>query len=192
MRKALILIGFSLALGLAAPASAEPYVLDKSHAQITFSASHLGFSMVHGQFRRFDAQIDFNPEAVEDTRVRFVIDAASVDTNWPRRDDDLRSKNFLNTDVFPEIVFVSKSVSPSGGSSAKITGDLTILGVTREITLDTKLNKIGPSPFDPERQIAGFTATGIIDRRDFGMTYAAPAVGAILPIRIDLEISPAN
>lgn len=192
MRKALIFIGFSLALGLAAPASAEPYVLDKSHAQITFSASHLGFSMVHGQFRRFDAQIDFNPEAVEDTRVRFVIDAASVDTNWPRRDDDLRSKNFLNTDVFPEIVFVSKSVSPSGGSSAKITGDLTILGVTREITLDTKLNKIGPSPFDPERQIAGFTATGIIDRRDFGMTYAAPAVGAILPIRIDLEISPAN
>ena len=69
---------------------------------------------------------------------------------------------------------------------------MTIIGVTNEVTLSARLNKIGPSPFDPSKSIAGFTVEGEIDRTKFGMSYAAPAVGSIIPIRIELEMSPAN
>lgn len=177
---------------LSAPALAEPYIVDKSHAIITFSVDHLGFSTVHGMFREFDAQIDFDPEAVEDTRVRFVIDPASVDTYWDKRDEHLRSADFFDVGSHPEIVFESTSVTPTGGESAEVAGNLTIKGVTKEVIFEAELNKLGPSPFDPSITIAGFTATGEIDRTEFGMGYAAPDVGAVIPIRIDLEMSPAG
>jgi polyisoprenoid-binding protein YceI len=192
MRRSALPLAAALALGLAAPAAAEPYVLDKSHAHVMFSVDHLGFSEVHGQFRAFDAEIDFDPEAVEQTRVRFVIDAASVDTFWAKRDEHIRGEDFLDVSNHPEIVFASTSVEQIGEDTAEITGDLTIRGVTREVTLDARLNKLGPSPFDETRTVAGFSAEGEIDRTDFGITYAAPAVGAIIPIRIELEMSPAG
>lgn len=187
-----IALSAALAFATASPASAEPYVLDKSHAQITFTASHLGFSTVHGQFREFDAQIDFNPEMVEQTRVRFVIQTASVDTLWPARDEHLRSPEFFDSENHPEMIFESTTVVPTGGQTARVDGNLTIRGVTKEVSFDAELNQIGPSPFDPTKTIAGFTATGEVDRTLFGMDYAAPAVSAIIPVRIDLEMSPAN
>ena len=173
-------------------ASAAPYVLDKSHAHVTFSVSHLGFSNVHGQFRKFDAEIDFDPGNVEATRVNFTIDAASVDTFWEARDKHVRSKDFLDVKNHPQITFASTNVVPTGTDTAEITGDLTIRGKTLPITFDAKLNKLGPSPFNPNQTIAGFTVTGNIDRTKFGVSYAAPAVSAIIPIRIELEMSPAN
>lgn len=182
----------ALAALLAAPAMGEPYVVDKSHAVITFRVDHLGFSAVHGMFREFEAQIDFDPNAVEQTRLRFVIDPASIDTFWDRRDADLRGPNFFDVENHPEIVFESDRVTPTTAETADVTGTLTIRGVSREVTLNARLNRLAPSPFDPSTTIAGFTVTGEIDRRDFGMTYAAPEIGAIIPIRIDLEISPAG
>ncbi|MEL6479635.1 MAG: YceI family protein [Pseudomonadota bacterium] len=179
----------SAALGQAV---AAPYVMDKSHAHVTFMVDHLGFSTTHGKFRNFDAQIDFDPDAVEKTRLRFTIDAASVDTAWDARDTHLRSKDFFNVQKFPEIVFESTSVTPTGADTATVTGNLTIVGQTRPVSLDAKLNNMGPSPFDAAKTIAGFTVTGEIDRTEFGMTFAAPAVGTVIPIRIDLEISPAG
>lgn len=175
----------------AGPVRSEPYVVDESHAAITFSVDHLGFSAVHGRFREFDAQVDFDPDAVENTRVRFVIDPASLDTNWQKRDEDLRSANFFDVANHPEIIFESTRVRPTGSDSAEITGNLTIKGVTREVTLEAQLNKFGASPLT-NRPTAGFTATGVIDRTEFDMGYAAPDIGAEVPIRIDLEMSPAG
>ena len=172
--------------------SAAPYVLDKSHAHVTFSVDHLGFSSVHGQFRSFDASIDFDPGNVEATRVSFTIDAASVDTFWEARDKHVRSKDFLDVENHPTITFTTTSVTPTGAESADVTGDLTIRGVTRPVTLQARLNKLGPSPFNPAKTIAGFTVEGEIDRTEFGVSYAAPAVSAIVPIRIELEMSPAE
>ncbi|MEM7239366.1 MAG: YceI family protein [Pseudomonadota bacterium] len=175
---------------LAQPASAAPYALDRSHAHVTFTVDHLGFSTVHGQFREFEAEIEFVPDRVEDSKVRFVIQTDSVDTFWPERDKHLRSKDFFNSDQFPEILFESTAIVPNGADTAKVTGNLEMVGETREVTLDVKLNRMGPSPFDPSKTIAGFEVTGVIDRSQFGINFAAPAVGVMIPIRIDLEISP--
>lgn len=182
------------ALVFAAPvtAVAAPYVLDKSHAHVTFEVGHLGFSTVHGQFRSFDANISFDPENVEATQVNFTIDAASVDTLWDARDKHIRGKDFLDVANFPQITFVTTSVNPTGSDTADVTGDLTMRGVTKEVTFAARLNKMGPSPFNPNQTIAGFTVTGQIDRTAHGVSYAAPAVSAIIPVRIDLEMSPAN
>lgn len=183
-------IGLALAAPL--PAAAEPQVVDKSHAFVTFTVDHLGFSQVHGLFERFDAEISLDPEQVEDSSVRFVIDAASINTFWPKRDEHIRGADFLDVSNHPEIVFESTAVKPTGGDTAEITGDLTIRGVTREVTFEAVLNKIGPSPFDPSTTIAGFTATGTIDRTEFGVSYAAPAVGVMIPVTVSLEMSPAS
>lgn len=182
----------SAAALFAAPAVAQPYVLDKSHAHVTFTVDHLGFSRVAGQFREFDAVIDFDPEAVETSSIEFVIKAASVDTFWAKRDEHIRSKDFLDVANHPDIVFRSTSVRPTGGQTAEIEGDLTIRGETRPATFDAELNKIGPSPFDASKTIAGFVVRGEIDRTDYGITYAAPAVGTVIPVEIHLEMSPAS
>lgn len=181
-----------IAAGLSGPVAAEPYTLDKSHAQVTFSVDHLGFSSVHGQFRSFDATIDFDPAAIEATKLRFVIDATSIDTNWAERDKHILGPDFLDTAVHKEIVFESTEVKATGTDTADVTGTLTIKGVSQPATFKAKLNKLGPSPFDPSKTIAGFTVTGELDRTAFGINYAAPAVGVVIPVRVDLEMSPAS
>lgn len=192
MRLTSLLLAASLATAPLTAALAAPYVLDKSHAHVTFSVGHLGFSTVHGQFRSFDANIDFDPGNVEATKVSFEIDAKSVDTFWEARDNHIRGKDFFDTDNHPKITFSTTSVTPTGAESADVLGDLTIRGVTKPVTFKATLNKLGPSPFNPNQTIAGFTVEGEIDRTEFGINYAAPAVSAIIPIRLELEMSPAK
>ncbi|MEM1298259.1 MAG: YceI family protein [Pseudomonadota bacterium] len=192
MRFATLALAGALLLSSPLAAISAPYTLDKSHAHVTFEVGHLGFSTVHGQFRKFDANIKFDPDDVEATQVNFVIDAASVDTLWEKRDDHIRGKDFLDVANHPEITFVTKTVTPTGAETADVLGDLTIRGVTQPVTFQAKLNKMGPSPFNPNQTIAGFTVTGQIDRTKYGVSYAAPAVSAIIPIQIELEMSPAT
>jgi polyisoprenoid-binding protein YceI len=175
---------------LPATAAAEPYTVDRSHAFVTFTADHLGFSQVHGQFRDFEAEVDFDPGNVEATRVRFAIRTASVETFSRARDDQLRSAAFFDSAQYPEMVFRSTSVRPTGTDTAEVTGQLTIRDVTREVVLQAELNRLGPSPLFPDITVAGFSVTGEIDRTQWGMTFGAPAIGAVIPIRIDLEMSP--
>lgn len=186
---------FFLAAAVAATpfaAVAEPWSLDPMHATINFSVDHFGFSDVHGQFRKFDGEIDFDPENVEATEARFVIDVASFDTNLVARDEHIMSADFLDVENFPEIVFVSQSVSQTGEDTADITGEMTVHGVTKTVVFFASLNKIGDSPFDPSQKIAGFTITGEIDRTEFGIDAYAPAIGAILPVTINFEMSPSD
>ncbi len=173
-------------------ASAEPWNLDRGHASITFTVSHFGFSDVPGQFRAFDAEIDFDPKNIGATQASFTIDAASFDTNLAARDEHVLSPDFLDVAEYPTITFVSTGVEQTGETTATITGDLTIKNVTNEITFEAVLNKLDASPFDPSLQIAGFTITGEIDRTEFGVDTYAPAIGAVLPVTINLELSPAN
>ena len=190
MRLTSLALAALLSLALPGTAPAEPYLVDKSHAFVTFTVDHLGFSTVHGQFLDFDANIDLDPSNVEATRVRFTIRTESVETYSAARDGQLRSAAFFASDRYPEMVFTSTTVKPTGSDTAEVTGDLTIRDVTREITLQTKLNRLGPSPFFPDITVAGFTITGVIDRTEWGMTFGAPAIGALISIRIDLEMSP--
>ncbi|WP_161863647.1 YceI family protein [Algicella marina] len=181
----------SLALSPLA-AVAAPWALDKAHTQIQFSVEHFGFSTTYGIFHDFDAEIDFDPEDISATSVNFSIDATSVDTFWEARDKHVNSPDLLGTEEHPTITFVSTEVEQTGETTAKVTGDLTIREVTQSVTFDATLNKLGPSPFNPDQQIAGFTLTGEIDRTEFGVSYGAPAVGAIIPITVNLEMSPAS
>jgi polyisoprenoid-binding protein YceI len=192
MRIAGLVLAGILAVTAPAAVRAEPYVLDKSHAFVGFGVSHIGFSTVLGYFTAFDAEIDFDPGNVEATRVNFTIDASSVQTFWEARDRDLKSRNFLDVANHPYITFTTTSVVPTDTDAADVTGDITILGVTRPITLKARLNKLAPSPFNRNTTIAGFTVTGEIDRTEFGMTYGAPAIGAKVSIRLELEITPAR
>ncbi|MFK7943829.1 MAG: YceI family protein [Paracoccaceae bacterium] len=192
MRFASLALAGALLLATPLAALSAPFTLDKSHAHVTFSVGHLGFSTVHGQFRKFDANIVFDPENVEATQVNFVIDAASVETFWEARDKHIRGKDFLDVANHPEITFVTTSVKPTGTDTADVTGDLTMRGVTQPVIFQATLNKMGPSPFNPNQTIAGFTVTGEIDRTKYGVSYAAPAVSSIIPVKIELEMSPAN
>ena len=176
----------------ALPAAAEPYAIDPSHTSVTFSVDHLGFSVVHGRFSEFEAEIDFDPDAIEAASVAFTIKAATVDTGWGPRDEHVRGADFLDVEAYSDITFVSKSVKLISAERAEVTGDVTIKDVTNEEVFEVVLNKMGPSPFNPDQTIAGFTVTGTIDRTDYGIGYGAPAIGVEMPIRIDLEASPAG
>jgi polyisoprenoid-binding protein YceI len=191
MRPALYAVA-ALALVAAPALAAEPWKIDKSHAHVTFQADHLGFSMVQGQFREFDAEILFDPENIGATALTFTIQAASVDTAWPERDKHIRSADFLNVEAHPTITFVSTGVEATGENTATVTGDLTMIGETRPVTFAATLNQIGPSPFNPALTIAGFTVTGEIRRADWGMAYGGDAFAAVIPVRVDLEISPVD
>lgn len=173
-------------------ASAAPWAIDKSHAVISFTVNHLGFSDTRGVFQEYDATIDFDPDNVEATKVELVIDAASINTFWEKRDDHIRNPDFFNTAKFPTITFTSTKVTKTGDDTATLDGTVTMLGVTKPVSFDAKLAKMGPHPFNPELMVAGMKITGEIDRTEFGMTKFAPAIGAVIPFTFDLEMSPAK
>ncbi len=170
---------------------AADWTLDKSHTQVTFSVDHLGFSTTNGIFREFDADITFDPEAIEASAVSFTIQAASLDTFWEARDKHVRGADFLDVEKHPEITFTSTSVKALDEDSAELTGNLTIKGVTQPITFAAELRQLGANPFDASKQVAGFQLTGEIDRTAFGIDYGAPAIGTVIPVTIDLEIGAA-
>jgi polyisoprenoid-binding protein YceI len=172
--------------------SAAEWTIDTAHTQILFSVDHLGFTQVRGVFRDYDGTVAFDPENLEATEVSLAIDAASVDTLWEARDEHIRSADFLDAANHPEITFVSTGVAATGDNAAEITGDLTIRGETRPVTLAATLNNLGPNPFMPDQEIAGFTLTGEVDRTEFGIDFGAPAIGAVLPVEITVELVRAN
>lgn len=171
--------------------AAEKWVMDPGHASITFKADHLGYSVAHGRFHTFDAEILFDPQDLSATELTVTIDAASVDTAWPARDTHIRSRDFLNVSEHPTITFVSKGVRKTSDTTADITGDLTMIGQTREVTFGATLNRLAPSPFNAAKLIAGFRVEGEIERALWGMTFGGAAFAEIVPVRIDIEISPA-
>ena len=169
-------------------AQAEPYTLDKSHTAITFTIDHLGFSLTHGRFAEFDAEIDFDADNPEESLVTFTIEAPSIDTGWAKRDTHVRGEDFLNVEKHPKIVFVSKEIEVTGSDTATMTGELSLNGRTREETFDLTLRKLAPSPFGENLMTAGFIAEATIDRTSYGISYGAGAIGNEIPVRVDLEI----
>jgi len=179
-------------LATAAHADPEPYKLDKSHTAVTFKVDHLGYSLTHGFFTEFDADISYDPDAPEDSSIVFTIDAASIDTLWAARDKHVRNKDFLDVEKHPEIVFKSTKIEMTGDNTAKLTGDLTLIGETREAVFDVEMRKSAPSPLPglDGRVVTGFQITGEIDRTEYGMKYAAEAIGTVIPIEMSIEIYP--
>ncbi len=129
---------FALALSLATAATAQDgsWQIDPNHSSAQFSVRHLGISTVRGDFTKVSGSAKFDPADPSKTSLEATIDASSVDTRIQMRDNDIRSPNFLDVQKFPTITFHSKQVKAAGEGKLQITGDLTIHGVTKEVTLD--------------------------------------------------------
>ena len=159
----------------AAPARAEPadFVLDPEHTSITFFTHHLEYADMAGMFLESEGSFRYDEAAQELFDLRVVVRTASVFTNHERRDQHLRSPDFLNVQEFPEMVFVGTGAERLGADTGLIEGELTLLGVTRPLTLEARLNKAARYPFLDEHYAIGVDATGTIRRSEFGMTYGA-------------------
>ncbi|MCM2343167.1 MAG: YceI family protein [Alphaproteobacteria bacterium] len=162
------------------------YTLDNPHTQIVFSVSHLGFSHSMGKFTDYEGKFIFDPENPTASAVDVTIKAASVDLAHDKWNDHLKNADFFNVEKFPTITFKSTKIDTTGEKTADITGDLTILGVTKPVVLKTVYNKTDKHPYSG-KMVAGFSATASIKRSDFGMTYGLPGVADDVNIMLEVE-----
>ena len=169
-----------------APAG-EGYVFDKTHTHILFQISHLGFSTTHGRFNDFDGTVVFDPDAPENTEIDVAVKIESINTGVADLDEHLMDDRFFNVSEHPEMTFKSTGITLTGDETATLTGDLTLLGVTKPVTFDVKLNGAGEHPFREGVMVAGFDATGTITRSEFGMTYGVPAIGDEVKVVLSTE-----
>ncbi len=182
------LIAATLSTGAVQAAPAN-YTMDMAHTSATFNISHLGFSTMFGRFGAMDGTLVLDTDNIENSKVNVTIDTESVSTFHEKRDEHLRSPDFFNTAEFSEMTFESTKVVKTGDNTAKLEGELTLLGVTKPVVLDLTINKIGPHPFT-QAPMAGFSATGTVKRSDFGMNYGLPAIGDEVSLRLDVEAAP--
>lgn len=172
-------------------AEVAEYVIDTGHSQVIFKVKHLAISTVTGRFDTFEGTYKFDSEDISNSSVETVINAASINTNETDRDDHLRSNDFLDVEKYPTITFKSKSITKGDGNEFEIVGDLTIHGVTKEVTLDaTYEGHVASDPWGKER--TAFIADTKISRKDFGMTWnkVLEAGGLVVgdEVRITLEV----
>ncbi len=172
----------------AIPAQAgDPYMLDASHTTVMFGVSHLGFSKQFGRFNKVEGAFTLDEAAPDKSSVVVTIDAASIDSNDAKRDEHLRGKDFFEVETYPALTYKSTAVKKTGENTAAVTGDLTMHGVTRPVTLEVTLAKAGPHPVDNTKIMAGFSARGTLKRSDFGMSYGVPVLGDEIELIIETE-----
>ena len=153
--------------------------LDPYHTQIEFAAKHLGMMTVRGYFDEFSAKADIDPGHPEAASVEVTISTASIRTNHPVRDNDLRSGNFLEVEKYPEMTFKSTSVITNDADHYTLTGDLTIKGTTRPVSLEvTKYGEFNDPGMMGHRIAYG--ATTKINRKDFGLSFNAILDGRLV------------
>ena len=156
-------------IGAAVPAAAVEYEIDQAHSFIQFRTQHLGFSWLVGQFNRFSGSMTYDPEAgPESQSIRVTIDVASLDTNHAERDKHLRGPDFFDVSNYPTAKFVSTGFE-GGEDGGTLTGDLTLLGVTKSVSFTVRKIGEGDDPWGGYR--AGFEGSYVLKRRDFGMGY---------------------
>ena len=184
------LIAAAIAASISGPAlAADTFEIDPAHTNVVFIVEHLGYSNMIGDFNDIKGTFVFDQDDVTNSKVDLVINAASIDTDHEARDEHLRSPDFLNVEEFPEITFVSTSVEQTGDNTGKITGDLTVLGESRPVTLDVTFNSMAPHPIPSYNGVivAGFSARAQVNRIEHGMTYAQGGIGDVLDLIIEVE-----
>ncbi len=165
----------------------ETYVMDTkgSHAFIQFKIQHLGFSWLLGRFNTFEGEFQLNKDKIENSKVNVTIDVASVDSNHAERDKHLRGEDFFEVKKFPQATFVSTKVEKTGDKTAKVTGDFTLKGITKPVTLDVNYIGGGDDPWGGHRQ--GFEATTQLRLKDFGINYNLGPASEVVDIYISAE-----
>ena len=166
------------------------YQLDKSHAKIHWTVSHFGFSEYTGEFTDFDARLMLDAAQPERSRLTLTVSTPSVATHDEALDAHLKNEDFFDVANHPTATFNSTAINRTGANSALVTGDFTMLGQTRPLTLNVTFNKAGDNMAGV--YTAGFSATGTVKRSAYGMTYGAPALGDDITLRISGEFNPVS
>lgn len=166
--------------------TARPYAIDPAHSEAAFQVRHL-VTRVRGRFRDLEGTLTVDQERPDLSSVKATIQAASIDTAQPDRDTHLRSGDFFAVDQFPTITFASTRVAKTGSDTFDVTGDLTIRGVTRTVTLPVTYLGAAKDPWGNER--LGFEAELTINRKDYGLTWNAALETGGLLVGDDVKIS---
>lgn len=186
-------LGLALALPQLAFASTSTWTVDPSHAAAQFSVKHMMISNVRGQFSNISGTLELNEKDISKSSVNVEIDASTVDTRNEKRDGHLKSPDFFDVGKYPKMTFKSTKVTKAGTGKLEVTGDLTIRGITKPVTLAVD----GPTPEMKSpwgSTVRGFTATAKINRKDFGLSWnkaleaGGVVVGEQVTITIDLEV----
>lgn len=185
--KRILLAMVAVTISVPAVAQTSAWQLDPAHSSAQFAVRHMGISTVRGTFTKLSGSAQYDPASAKNDSVDVTIDTASVDTRVEMRDNDLRSDHFFDVQKYPTMTFRSTRVESAGTDKLKITGDLTIRGITKPVILAVD----GPSkPVDDGRGHLhmGVSATGSVNRTDFGMTGYQGMVGNDVQLTIDAEL----
>lgn len=172
------------------------YTDDTAHSSIGFSVKHMMVSKVRGNFNEFSANLEGQETDLTGSTIEFTIDVASINTNNEDRDNHLRLADFFDVETYPSITFKATDIQSKGGDEYKVTGDLTIKDVTKEVTFDAEYEGKGTNPWGQE--VVAFSANSKINRKDFGLTWnqtletGGVLVGEDIKIDIELELNPAQ
>ncbi len=195
--KSLLVSGLALTLTLGGtalaqtPATHEPasvqagtYAVDPGHTQVGWRVSHMGFSNYNGGFSDVSGNLVLDPKNPAAAKLSVKIPVASVTTTSAKLTGELKGDQWLDSGKFPDMTFVSTKVAPAGKDKAKVTGDLTLHGVTKPVTLDVTFVGAGTNPLN-KKYTVGFTATGTLKRSDFGVKTYLPLIGDDLHLAIE-------
>lgn len=193
--KGIVLFGMALSVSLGLPdrsmAQISKWKVDHDHSTIGFQVAHMVLSKTNGKFTDYSGVVEMDPEAMEFKTIEATIQTESVTTDHQKRDEHLRSPDFFDVKAFPTMSYKMKSYKKTGDRYTAI-GDLTLLGVTKEITLDGSFNGVVQDPWGNTR--AGFNAEGTINRKDFGMKFSklldngGLVVGDEVKIKLEIEV----
>ncbi|WP_010096876.1 YceI family protein [Ornithinibacillus scapharcae] len=166
------------------------WTVDKSHSSLEFIVKHMMISKVKGVFTEFEASLEADPSDLTGASIEFTVDLNSIDTRNEDRDNHLRSNDFLDIASHPKMTFVATDIKSTGDNEYDVTGDLTIRGVTKPVTFEMTMEGVHKDPWGNE--VAGFSGTGKLNRKDFGLVWnAALETGGVLvgeEVKINLEI----
>ncbi len=176
-----------LLLAWSTVAAAETYQIDKAHSFFMFKSLRMGVANIYGRFNDFEGTVNLEGDDFENASIEITVRTASVDSGEERRDGHLRSPDFLNAAEIPTMKFSSKSVRKTSDSSFAVTGDLSLHGVTKEVTAQVDLVGEGKDPRSGSR-LLGFDGTFTIQRGDFGMEFMPGFIGADVLIHFAIQV----
>ncbi len=192
MKRTLIAAALATAVATSAFAAPEKYNLDPGHSNVLFSFNHLGFANIYGMFSGFDGEIMFDQENPANSSVKVEFPIKTMLTGWEKRFAHFMSADFFDATDEEMVTFVSTSIEVTGDTTALITGDLTLNGVTKSVVLDAKLNSVVEEHPLNKKQWAGFDATTTLVRSDYNVGNFAPFVSDEIPVIISIEAGKAE
>ncbi|PPT44894.1 hypothetical protein XarbCFBP8132_02685 [Xanthomonas arboricola] len=183
----LLLLPALVVTSLAATAAPVRYALDPVHTRVLFAVEHAGFSKALGTVSGTSGTLVFDPDDWASARLDVTVPLRRADLGDAKWNEATLARNLIDAERFPDAHFVSTQVEASGENHAKVTGNLTLHGVTRPVTLDVTLNALKRHPLPPFRRTAGFSATATLSRAEFGIDAWKSMIGDTVELRIEAE-----